>query len=279
MQRLIFPGMLIAMLALAVAWSPATWAQDDAGGDGEAAAAAGGEEATGETAAEGAGEADVPGSGPDDRMSSIWKGLVANWRMGGPTMYGLGFVAIIGLIVIIDRLLLLRRGRIAPHGLADKANQMWQSGQHAELIAMAKKGGSTLGKAIAFIAEHRSNPYDNIVSGAEDIAAREFELHTRRNYWLAALGTIAPLLGLMGTIFGLMGAFATIGMHGSMDDPSVLAGDIGEAMITTATGLIIAVPLLFIYHIFRSRTSSFASLLAEEVSNLMHAWFLQKEAK
>jgi biopolymer transport protein ExbB len=62
-----------------------------------------------------------------------------------------------------------------------------------------------------------------------------------------------------------------------MDNPSVLAGDIGEAMVTTAAGLLIAVPALFAYHWFTSRTSQFASFLGEEVSNLMHGWFLKKE--
>lgn len=212
-----------------------------------------------------------------DRLGDIWKNLKIKWELGGPTMYALAFVALVAVVFMFDRVFGLRRGRIVPHGLADKANQMWRAGRHDEILAITRKNKSALSEIIAFIVEHRSNPYDNITSGAEDIATRHFELQERRNYPLAAAGTLAPLLGLMGTIFGLMGAFASIGVYGSMDDPSVLAGDIGEAMITTATGLIIAVPALGLYHYFTSRTSQYASILGQEVNNLMHGWFLKKE--
>jgi len=212
-----------------------------------------------------------------DRMGEIWKNLRIKWELGGPTMYALAFVALVAVVFMLDRIFGLRRGRIVPRGLADKANRLWQAGKHDEILAMTRGSGSALSEIIAFIVEHRGNPYDNITSGAEDIAARHFELQERRNYPLAAAGTLAPLLGLMGTIFGLMGAFASIGVYGSMDDPSVLAGDIGEAMITTATGLIIAVPALGLYHYFTSRTSQYASILSQEVSSLMHGWFLKKE--
>jgi len=212
-----------------------------------------------------------------DRMGEIWKNLRIKWELGGPTMYALAFVALVAVVFMLDRIFGLRRGRIVPRGLADKANRLWQAGKHDEILAMTRGSGSALSEIIAFIVEHRGNPYDNITSGAEDIAARHFELQERRNYPLAAAGTLAPLLGLMGTIFGLMGAFASIGVYGSMDDPSVLAGDIGEAMITTATGLIIAVPALGLYHYFTSRTSQYASILSQEVNSLMHGWFLKKE--
>jgi len=212
-----------------------------------------------------------------DRMGEIWKNLKIKWELGGPTMYALAFVALVAAVFILDRIFGLRRGRIVPRGLADKANRLWQAGKHGEILAMTRRDSSALGEIIGFIVAHRNNPYENITSGAEDIAARHFELQERRNYALAAAGTLAPLLGLMGTIFGLMGAFASIGVYGSMDDPSVLAGDIGEAMITTATGLIIAVPALGLYHYFTSRTSQYASLLGQEVNSLMHGWFLKKE--
>jgi biopolymer transport protein ExbB len=194
-------------------------------------------------------------------------------------MYALAFVALVALLFAIDRILGLRKGRIVPHGLADQANTLWKKGDYPGLIKLAESSQSSLGRVIKFIVEHRSNAYAEITSGAEDIAARDFELHTRRNYPLVAVGTIAPLLGLMGTIFGLMGAFASIGVYGSMDNPAVLAKDIGEAMVTTATGLIIAVPALGLYHYFRTRSGELASILGEEASNLMHAWFLKKEEK
>jgi biopolymer transport protein ExbB len=190
----------------------------------------------------------------------------------------LGFLGVIALVFTIDRILGLRRGRIVPRRLADRAHRLWQQGQYAEIKKLARRSRSSLGRAISFMVEHRGNPFGTINTGVEDIVSREFAVHTRRNYPLSAVGTISPLLGLMGTVFGLMGAFATIGVVGSMDDPAALADDIGKALITTAAGLILAVPALGLYHYFRNRTSQYAGILGEEVSNLMNAWFLKQEA-
>ncbi len=213
-----------------------------------------------------------------DVSGSAWIGFKKKWQQGGRTMWALAFVALIGLIFTVDRVLGLTRGRVAPVGLATRANSMWRAGDYADLVQMAEADGSTLGKVIAFIVDHREAPYEHLTSGAEDIAARDFEVHTRRNHVLSSVGAISPLLGLMGTVFGLMGAFASIGAIGTMDDPSVLANDIGKAMVTTAAGLIIAVPALGLYYYFRSKSGQLASIVGEESSALMHAWFLKKGA-
>lgn len=213
-----------------------------------------------------------------EKVADLWQGLKVKWELGGNTMWALGFLALIAVAFSFDRLLGLRRGRIVPHRLADQANNLWQRNRYAEIKKIARRSRSSLGRVILFMVEHRENPFENINTGAEDIVARDFALHTRRNYPLSAVGTIAPLLGLMGTVFGLMGAFATIGVVGSMDDPAALADDIGKALITTATGLIVAVPALGLYHYFKSRTSQYGGILGEEVSNLMNAWFLKKES-
>ncbi len=212
------------------------------------------------------------------RAAEMWEGLKIKWALGGNTMWALGFLAVIALVYAVDRMLCLRRGRVVPARLADKANGLWQKGRYAEVKTLAERSNSSLGRVILFIVEHRNNSFETINAGAEDIVARDFSVHTRRNYPLSAVGTISPLLGLMGTVFGLMGAFATIGVVGSMDDPAALADDIGKALITTAAGLILAVPSLGLYHYFKNRTSQYAAILGEEVSNLMNAWFLKKEA-
>ena len=192
-------------------------------------------------------------------------------------MWALGFLGLIAFVFSVDRVWGLRRGRIVPRRLADRADKLWREGQYARIRQIAQRSRSSLGRVILFLVEHRSNPLDSLNTAAEDIVARDFAQHTRRNYPLSAVGTIAPLLGLMGTVFGLMGAFATIGVVGSMDDPAALADDIGKALITTAAGLILAVPSLGLYHYFKSRTSQFAGILGEEVSNIMNSWFLKKE--
>jgi biopolymer transport protein ExbB len=210
-------------------------------------------------------------------LAEAWEWFRVKWQVGGPTMWALGFAALVAVVFAVDRIIGLRRGRIVPHGLADQANRLWLQGQYDQVRALGERSRSTLGEIIVFLVEHRSNSYEHLTAAAEDIAARDFERHARGNYPLVAVGTLSPLLGLLGTVLGLFGAFSTIGVVGSMDDPSALAGDIGEAIITTVAGLMIAIPSVSLYHYFYHRTSQFAVILGAEVSNLMHGWFLKKE--
>ena len=209
-------------------------------------------------------------------LTNMWEGFKTNWQLGGWVMWGLALLAVVGIYFMVDRFIRLRRDRIAPVGLANRANSLWHEGQFDDLIRLGRNSNSTLGRVIVFLVAHRNNSYEHLTQAAEDIAGRDFELHERSNYPLSAVGTVAPLLGLLGTVFGLLGAFATINVVGSMDDPSALAGDIGEALVTTAAGLILAIPALLLYHYFVSRTSYFAGIVGEEVSAMMHEWFLSK---
>ena len=86
---------------------------------------------------------------------------------------------------------------------------------------------------------------------------------------LSVCAQIAPMLGLLGTVTGMIGAFNKIGM-GAMGDPEKLAGDIGEAMITTAAGLIVAIPGMFAYFYLKGQYNSNVSKGARLIGNLLH---------
>ncbi|MFP4354146.1 MAG: MotA/TolQ/ExbB proton channel family protein [Phycisphaerae bacterium] len=269
------PVYIIAATAvLALCFATIGFAQDAENGaengTGTETTATNGEQANGATA-----DADQPAAQMSP-LQEAWDAFVTKWQLGGVTMWALAGLAVVGLIFTIDRLVSLRRSRIVPRGLADRANQLWQQGEYEEVVTLARRSRSTLGRVIVFLARHRNNSYEHLTAAAEDIAGRDFELQVRGNYPLNAVGTVAPLLGLLGTVFGLLGAFATIGVVGSMDDPSALAGDIGEALITTAAGLIVAIPTLILYHFFTNRTTLFAGILGEEVSGMIQDWFLKK---
>ena len=273
-QKRIVRGVLaITLGGWALAAALAAAAPDPASAPAPAAPAAAPAPKEAEEAALDAAQAPKKGA-----LAEAWEWFRIKWEVGGPTMWALGLAALVAVVFAVDRLVGLRRGRIVPRGLADQANRFWLEGRYDQVLALANRSRSTLGEIIAFLVEHRNNSYEHLTSAAEDIAARDFERHARGNYPMVAVGTLAPLLGLLGTVLGLFGAFSTIGVVGSMDDPSALAGDIGEAIITTVAGLMIAIPSVSLYHYFYHRTSQFAVILGAEVSNLMHGWFLKKEA-
>ena len=207
----------------------------------------------------------------DADVNPVWQ----KFEQGGRTMWVLVLLSMAGVAFAIERIAQLRRALIAPEGLRSKADQLWKDNKADEIPALCAKQPSTLGRIIAFVAEHRQNSMSSLSESAGDIARREFRKHQRRAYPLAVVGTLSPLLGLMGTVFGLMESFEAVAVAGTMDDPSILANSIAKALVTTATGLIIAVPALLAYHFFKNRTGDLLDMLDEEVSMTMNSWFLK----
>jgi biopolymer transport protein ExbB len=96
-------------------------------------------------------------------------------------------------------------------------------------------------------------------------------------YPLAAVAGLSPLLGLFGTVLGMIESFEMVAIAGSMGDPALLASGISKALVTTAFGLFVAIPTLFFYHLFKLRTNYLAKLLEEEASTLMSEWLMQED--
>ena len=86
---------------------------------------------------------------------------------------------------------------------------------------------------------------------------------------LATVATLAPLLGLFGTVLGLLEAFGTVAAMGEMGDASVLADSIGKALVTTVAGLAVAMPALFVHQIIRNRLSLYSVILEDEIAGLV----------
>jgi len=212
--------------------------------------------------------------------SDVIEGQVQEWlakmKEGGWTIAALAFLSVIGLATALERLAMLRRGRIVPRRLADRADGLWRKGQFAEIITLCDRRPCTLGRILTFIVRHRKASIEDVSTTCGDIAARELKRHLLRAYPLAVVATLAPLLGLLGTVIGMIEAFDTVVLVG-MGDATALAGGISKALITTMVGLCIAVPALFLYHIFKSRTSLFGVMLEEEVTELISDWRMVEE--
>jgi len=113
--------------------------------------------------------------------------------------------------------------------------------------------------------------------GREDVedAIAEFTVKQNRGHltwigYLGVIGQIAPMLGLLGTVVGMMGAFNTLAAEGQAD-PSTLAGDIGLAMVTTASGLIIAIPSIFFFFLLRNKLNGLVSNCHDDLSEMLDA--------
>ncbi|MCL1835761.1 MAG: MotA/TolQ/ExbB proton channel family protein [Oscillospiraceae bacterium] len=114
---------------------------------------------------------------------------------------------------------------------------------------------------------------------AGDTASRSMRILLQKIYPLQVIAALSPLLGLLGTVVGMILAFEKVSGAGSLGNAAILADDISLALMTTMAGLCIAVPMLVCYHIFRSRIVRHSVLLESEVNRLMAKWFLAPDRK
>ncbi|MBN1995977.1 MotA/TolQ/ExbB proton channel family protein [candidate division KSB1 bacterium] len=183
-------------------------------------------------------------------------------------------VSISGLAFIFERLSNLRRSRIVPEGIVEKADTLWSEKKYDDILDVAHKNDSTLGRIIRALVKNRHVRFQELSAMAGDLSSRELRMHLHKAYPLAVIATVSPLLGLMGTVFGMIGAFDAISSAKTMGDPTLMAGSISYALMTTAIGLVIAVPALASYHYFRIRTNMLALVLEEKVNDMLNKWFL-----
>jgi len=198
-------------------------------------------------------------------------------KKGGTTMIFLLALSIAGIGRILERTVNLRSRTFATPGLAEKANELYQGGKFDELEDLCAKDRSILGRIIHAVADHRDCETADIQNLADDIGSREVRIQMQKAYTLAIIATISPLLGLFGTVIGMIGAFDTVAAVGEMGNASIMAGDIAKALVTTAGGLIVSMPMLASYHWFRTRTQRLAIDLEEDMAELFSTWFLKKK--
>jgi biopolymer transport protein ExbB len=218
----------------------------------------------------------TPSSGPLTMDSAI-REIAKQHKAGGTTNYFIEFLSVVSLAVVIERFVRLRRKNIAPAGLADQARALWKQGKVDDIRALCNRhANSTLAKVILFVLDHRASPIADVREASGDIASRDMEMHHLFSYPLAAIATLAPLLGLFGTVVGMIEAFELVALAGNMGDPSILSGSISKALVTTEFGLIVAMPSIFFFGYFRMRTNMLAHLLEEEASVLTNEWLMKQ---
>jgi len=176
--------------------------------------------------------------------------------LGGPVMIPIALGSIVALAIFLERLWSLQRSAVLPPGLVDKVDQTLADGKPEEALAACKERSSPLGRVLETAIAHREEPRELIQQRLEDRGRHE---GVRLERYVDAVGTIAqlePLLGLLGTVTGMIKVFQEVvatSEHGAVD-PGQLAAGIWEALITTAAGLIVAIPTLMAYRYLQSRS-------------------------
>ena len=171
---------------------------------------------------------------------------------GGALMIPLGVCSVLALAIILERSLNLRARKIIQADILRQVRDLLAESQVADAMTLCRRYPSVMGRILLVTIANHDREREELRSIVED-AGRQEAATLDKN--LGALGTIAaisPLLGLTGTVFGMIRVFAVISEKG-IAHPSQLAGGISEALITTAAGLVIAIPALIFYNYFTNK--------------------------
>ncbi|KAF1688463.1 MotA/TolQ/ExbB proton channel family protein [Pseudoxanthomonas taiwanensis] len=191
-------------------------------------------------------------------------------KAGGWPMVPLLLLGVAALAIILERLWTLRRAEVMPPRLGEEVRNWAARGPLDPAHIESLRRNSPLGELLAAALDVRHRPREVIRERLEDTGRH---LVFRMERYLSALGTIAsagPLLGLLGTVIGMIQMFLGILDHG-LGDVNQLAGGIGKALVCTATGMIVAVPSLVFHRFFRSRIAGYVIEMEAQATALLDA--------
>ena len=190
-------------------------------------------------------------------------------RAGGWPMIPILLLMVVGLGIVVERFWTLRRDRVMPPGLGQEVRAWVARGKPLEDAHVdSLRATSPLGALLAAELDVRHRNRDTIRERVEDTGRH---LVHRMERFLNTLGTIAaagPLLGLFGTVVGMIEMFLGILDHG-IGDAGQLAGGIGKALICTAAGMVVAIPALAFHRYFRGRIAGYIVDMEHEAMELM----------
>ena len=175
-------------------------------------------------------------SGPLGRM--IWAGILG--------------ASITMVTFVIQNILTLRNDRLAPAPLYNNLKQVLTSGNYQEAWEICNANRNYLANTLKSGLERVGRGKDVFNDALAEHGLREAQILRTRNSYLSVIGVISPMIGLLGTVIGMMRAFAVLGQNG-LNDQRALASSIGEVLLATASGLFIAIPAFVSYYIFRNR--------------------------
>lgn len=200
---------------------------------------------------------------------NLW-GLI---QQGGWAMYPLGLCSVVMLFLILHAVRETATAKFVPEGLVDRLLPLMSDRDIGKSVDLLAPGQTVLMRALsAGLERARPQLADANKSRVEETVSEVLEHEESAigqwiNY-LNVVATVAPMIGLLGTVSGMIGAFQTISA-GGMGRPELLAGDIGEALITTAVGLVIGIPAMIAYFILRTRLDNRMMTTAQEAGRVL----------
>jgi biopolymer transport protein ExbB len=192
-----------------------------------------------------------------------------HWIVAGRTMMiPLGLASLVAVAVVIERLIVLRRGRVIVPEIAAAVDTLDSGRDLSVAYALCKGRPGPFANIVRAGLDHADSDWTVIRDVLQDAGRHEATLLARRLGVLETVAAASPLMGLLGTVMGMIRIFAAVSNAG-IGDPQALSGGISEAMVTTATGLFIGIPALVAYNWLNSRADGLIFELETYASRLL----------
>lgn len=205
-------------------------------------------------------------------------------RDGGPLMIPIALCSLILLTVLFERTISLRRGRVIPGPFVSRFVGQMQEGEldREQALDLCKQNGSPVAEVFAGAVRKWGRPAVEVEQAVIDAGERATNSLRRYLRVFNGVATVTPLLGLLGTVVGMIRAFNAIATSDAMGRPELLASGISQALLTTAAGLTVAIPALILYMYFVSRVDRLIidiDALGQRLVNLISAEELQQDQR
>ncbi|HAU36508.1 MAG TPA: hypothetical protein DCX07_02180 [Phycisphaerales bacterium] len=178
---------------------------------------------------------------------------------GGTIGYILWALSIVTLAFIVQYFVTIRRTNILPTPMREQINALFETKSYREAIELTANEPSFLSYVVHAALAEAPHGYPAMERAMEEAAEERTTKLLRKIEWLNLFGNVSPMLGLMGTVWGMIMAFFQIVEKGGTPEPKELANAIGIALVTTLLGLMVAIPALSVYALMRNRIDELTS--------------------
>ena len=197
----------------------------------------------------------------------------------GPVMIPLFILSVVFVMLVIVYLLTIRRGSVVSSGFMATADALLRKRDYLGLLAVSNRHGEAIARVVQkmldFTTKNPSADFQQVREIAETEGTRVATSLNNRVVYLADIGMIAPMLGLLGTVFGIIKSFGALGADLGTARYALLSSGVSQALVNTAAGLAVGIPAMIFYAFFRGRVHKIISELESAVTHVLALLSLQ----
>jgi len=194
--------------------------------------------------------------------------IIEQVMKGGLVMIPLLILSIIAIAVFIEKLIVLRRRKVLAPAIINVIDTVKAKEDLPLAISICDQNQGAFSNIIKIILHNSESTQSEVKEELNDRGRQEIRSLERGLGFLEIVATVSPILGLLGTVMGMIKVFKTIAIEG-VGEASALSGGISEALISTAAGLTVAIPVLFIYHFLANRVEGYMLDIEDQANRLL----------